>query len=115
MSVSEPHTSGVYVKFSVCLSHTSCRIYAHYSIYAHDSIYAHLEYRIMLMHAAVRSCTDMVTSSTVHEQSKKREASKTARTRAGPHRAFDTAAEREARFVERPELCSHCYCGLDTA
>ena len=67
------------------------------------------------MHAALRSCADMDTSLTVHEQSEKREASKTARTREGPHPAFEAAAEREARFVERPEVYSHCYCGLDTA
>ena len=35
-------------------------------------------------------------------------------TREGPHCAFETAAEREARFVERLEFCSHCYCGIDT-
>ena len=92
----------------------SCRIYAHY-FYDHDSIYAHLEYRIILMHAAVRSCTGMDTLSMVHEQSERREASKTAKTREGRHPAFKTVAEREARFVERPELGSHCYCGLDTA
>ena len=69
-------------------------------------LYAHLEYRITLMHAAVRSCTcscctDMDTSSTVHEQSERIEASKTARTREGPRHAFETAAEREAIKVCR--------------
>ena len=36
-------------------------------------------------------------------QSERREASKTVRMRA--HRASETAAQREARFVERPEFC----------
>ena len=102
-SVNEPHTSGVYAKFSFCSSRMSCRIYAHYS---RDSIHVHLEYQITLMHAAVRSCTDMDTSLTVHEQSERREASNTARTREGLPHAFETAVEKEA---------SHCYCGLGTA
>ena len=87
-------------------AHTSCRIYAHYCIYAHDSIYAHLEYRITLMHAVLVLYRH---GYFVEQSERRREALKTARTREGPHYAFQTAAEKETRFVETPELCSHCY------
>ena len=36
----------------------------------------------------------------MHEQSERREASKTARMREGPRHAFEIATEREARFVK---------------
>ena len=45
-SVSEPHTSDANRDFSlsVCLSRTSCRIYAHYSIFAyHEHVRALIE------------------------------------------------------------------------
>ena len=33
---------------------------------------------------------------------------KKTRTGEDPHRASEIAAQREVRFVERPEFCSHC-------
>ena len=57
-SVSEPHTSDVNRDFSlslclVCLSRTSCRIYAHYSIFAYfEHVRALIEifaYKILAM------------------------------------------------------------------
>ena len=55
---------------------------------------------------------DVDTSSTVHEQSERREASKMARMREGPRHAFERVVEREASFVERPEFCyRHCLTG----
>ena len=69
------------------------------------TIYVHLEYWITLRHA-VQTRTLL----TVHRPWAERK-----ERLQRPRHAFETAAEREARFVERPEFCSHCYCGLDTA